>query len=74
MMRLSFQNQVICSLLFPEQFSFYQIDKEGNAFGVEKLGHLIVFTLCEPENFRFMFFEYTALLSKIVIWQLLHLL
>lgn len=54
----SLQNQVICFLLFFEQFSLYQMDKEGNAFGVKKkLGHLIVFTMCE--YFRFMFFKYT---------------
>lgn len=47
MMILSFQNQVICFPLFLEQFSSYQMDKEGNAFGVKKLGYLVVFTLCE---------------------------
>lgn len=30
---------------------------EGNAFGVKKLGHLVVFTLCEAEHFIFMFFK-----------------
>lgn len=51
------QIQVICSLLFFEQFSLYEMDKEGNAFGVKKLGHLIVFTQHEAEYFRFMFFK-----------------
>ena len=31
------QNEVIHSLLFPEQFSLYQMEKEGNAFGVKKI-------------------------------------
>lgn len=50
--------------LFPlvfEQFSLCQMDKKGNnAFGVKKLGHLIVFILCEIECFRFIFFKYIA--------------
>lgn len=55
------QNEVIHSLLFPEQFSLYQMEKEGNAFGVKKLGHFLVFTLCEAEYFRLMFLKYTGI-------------
>ena len=37
MVILNPQNEVIHSLLFPEQFSLYQMEKEGNAFGVKKI-------------------------------------
>lgn len=36
---------------FPGQFSLYQVDEEGDAFGVKELGQLIVVTLCEAEYF-----------------------
>ena len=62
MVILNPQNEVIHSLLFPAQFSLYQMEKEGKMPLVwKKLGHLLVFTLCEAEYFRLMFLKYTGI-------------
>lgn len=38
---------------FPGQFSLYQVDEEGDAFGVKELGQLIVVTLFFPSFFKY---------------------
>lgn len=67
------QNQVICFLLFFEQFSLYQMDKEGNTFGMKKLGHFIMFIHVKKSILDLCFLSILTLLSKIVIWELPHL-